>query len=185
MRILSAIYSGKDGVRKEVHPREITTRIYENELKGKLYCPTENCSARISFSNDKTAQMVLFDGDLYEDEIIHRRRNISKRFVDEITASDIGEIRLIMGKVKSIKQHIKLDHLFSYAPKGIWNQLFIALITVGLVEIMRVEKRSTQTAWEFYSLVRHYLLEPWEKVLEEINRKKSQAREGEKRERDQ
>lgn len=193
MRILSAIYLAKDGVKKEIHPREITTRIYENELKGKLNCPTENCPARISFSSGKTAhfrtwrfdehsseclfyfdripmdlgrsttniisveiafgrrqnalqdafiqmnlseeeketlrknkdesgkrtkkraitsakrnatsvQMVLFDGELYEDEITHRRRNISKRFVDEITTSDIGEIRLIMGKVKSSRQ---------------------------------------------------------------------------------
>lgn len=190
MRILSAIYLAKDGVKKEIHPREITTRIYENELKGKLYCQTENCPARISFSGGKKAhfrtwrfddhsseclfyfdripmnlgrhttniisveiafgrrqnalqdafiqmnlseeekeilqknrdesgkrtkkravtidkrnatsvQMVLFDGELYEDEVIHHRRNISKRFVDEITTSDIGEIRLIMGKVKS------------------------------------------------------------------------------------
>lgn len=49
-------------------------------------------------------QMVLFDGDLYEDELVHRRKNISKRYVDEITETDIGEIRLIMGKVKSIKK---------------------------------------------------------------------------------
>jgi len=77
---------------------------------------------------------------------------------------------------KWLKQHIKLDHMFSHSPKGIWNQLFIALITVGLVEIMRVEKQSTQTAWEFYSLIRHYLLEPWEKVLEELNREKKTSR---------
>ena len=192
MRILSAIYAADDGVEKEVYPREITPRIYENELKGKLYCPTENCPARISFSSGKTAhfrtwrfdehssdcifyfdripmnlgwnttntisveitfdrrqnalqdafiqmnlteeeketlrrdraasrgrtkkravtaakknttsmQLVLFDGELYEDELAHRRRNISKRFVDEITESDIGEIRLVMSEVKNIK----------------------------------------------------------------------------------
>ncbi|WP_318617059.1 hypothetical protein [Sporosarcina sp. YIM B06819] len=42
MRILSAIYLEKDGVKKEIHPKEITARTYENEIKGKLYCPTEN-----------------------------------------------------------------------------------------------------------------------------------------------
>ena len=193
MRILSAIYLVNDGVKKEIHPSEITPRVYENELKGKLYCLTENCPARISFSSGKTAhfrtwrfdthssncifhfdripmnlgrnttntisveinfarrqnaledaykqmnlteeereaqlknrtnpgkrrkqravtlvkrnatsiQLVLFDGALFEDERIHRRRNIYKRFVDQITASDIGEIRLIMGKVQSSKQ---------------------------------------------------------------------------------
>ena len=77
---------------------------------------------------------------------------------------------------KWLKQHIKLNHLFSHSPKGIWNQLFIALITVGLVEIMRVEKQSTLTAWEFYSLIQHYVLKPWKKVLEEVNRKKKPSR---------
>ncbi|WP_318617058.1 hypothetical protein [Sporosarcina sp. YIM B06819] len=54
--------------------------------------------------NASSIQMVLFDGDIYEDELLLRRRNIFKRFVDEITPSDIGEIRLIMGNVKSIQQ---------------------------------------------------------------------------------
>ncbi|MHA6259033.1 IS4 family transposase [Sporosarcina sp. CAU 1771] len=86
---------------------------------------------------------------------------------------------------KWLKQHIKLDHLFSHSPIGIWNQLFIALLTVGLVEIMRVEKKSTLTSWEFYSLIRLYILEPWKKVLEELNREKSQVEEDRKQETDQ
>ena len=49
----------------------------------------------------KAEQLVLFDGDLYEDELIFRRRNISKRLVDGITESDIGEIRLVMGTIAS------------------------------------------------------------------------------------
>ena len=49
----------------------------------------------------KSEQLVLFDGDLYEDELIFRRRNISKRLVDGITGTDIGEIRLVMGKIVS------------------------------------------------------------------------------------
>lgn len=49
----------------------------------------------------KAEQLVLFDGELYEDELIFRRRNISKRLVDGITESDIGEIRLVMGKIAS------------------------------------------------------------------------------------
>ena len=49
----------------------------------------------------KAEQLVLFDGDLYEDELTYRRRNISKRLVDGITESDIGEIRLVMGKIAS------------------------------------------------------------------------------------
>lgn len=69
-----------------------------------------------------------------------------------------------------LKQHIKLDHLYSHSPKGIWNQLFIALITVGLAEIMRVIKQAKETPWNFYRLIRLYLMDPWEKVQKELNR---------------
>ncbi len=51
--------------------------------------------------NAKSVQLVLFDGGLYEDELIHGRRNISKRFVDEITELDFDKVRLVMGKVKN------------------------------------------------------------------------------------
>ncbi|GKV65134.1 hypothetical protein NCCP2331_12870 [Sporosarcina sp. NCCP-2331] len=76
-----------------------------------------------------------------------------------------------------LKQHVKLDHMRSHSPKGIWDQLLIALITVGLTEIMRVEKELTsQTAWEFHRLIQLYLLDPWERVVEELNREKKPSK---------
>lgn len=235
MRILSAIYLDKDGVEKEILPREITARIYENELKGKLYCPTENCPAKISFSSRKTAhfrtwrfdehsrdclfyfdripmslgrnttniisveitynrrqnalqdafvqmnlteeekeirqrnraatgarkkeravtnakrnassiQMVLFDGDLYEDELLLRRRNISKRFVDEITSSDIGGIRLIMGNVKSIQQLGEVAELVIENNKE--------TITVVFEEAFTAERLNSSYLKKFWSIER-------------------------------
>ncbi|WP_172370860.1 hypothetical protein [Sporosarcina jiandibaonis] len=189
MKIKSAFYRNNNEIEKEIHLGEITTpQVYQNKFKGKLYCPSENCPAKISYSggryphfrtwrydqhsekcpyyydrvpvnlgrnvkdivsveisfnrrqkalNDayiqmnlseeereelrnsrsrprakvreitrrkeavKAEQLVLFDGELYEDELIFRRRNISKRLVDGITESDIGEIRLVMGKIAS------------------------------------------------------------------------------------
>jgi hypothetical protein len=188
MRIMSAFYRNDNGFEKEIHLEEVTTHVYTKKLKRKIFCPTENCTARISYSggryphfrtwrydqhsvncpyyydrvpinlgrnvtdivsveisynrrqnalNDayiqmnlsveerealrnsrskprdrvreithrkdsvKAEQLVLFDSELYEDELMFRRRNISKRLVDGITASDIGEIRLVMGKIAS------------------------------------------------------------------------------------
>lgn len=235
MRILSAIYLQEDGEKKEIRPNEITPRIYENELKGKLYCPTENCSARISFSSGKNShfrtwrfdehsndcifyfdripmslgwnttntisveipfgrrqnalqdafiqmnltkeekeaisekraasrgrenkravtatkkkttsiQQVLFDGELFEDELIHRRRNISKRYVDEITESDIGGIRLIMGEVKSIKQ---LGEIAEIIIK--YND---AIITVVFEEAFTAERLNSSYLNKFWSIQR-------------------------------
>ncbi len=51
--------------------------------------------------NANSVQLVLFEGDIYEDELIHGRRNISKRFVDELTELDLDKVRLVMGKVKT------------------------------------------------------------------------------------
>jgi transposase len=39
---------------------------------------------------------------------------------------------------KWIKQHIKVSHLYSHSPVGIWNQLFITLIPFAILEIMRL-----------------------------------------------
>jgi len=235
VRILSAIYLEKSGVKKEIYPKEITPRIYADEFKGKLYCPTENCPARISFSGGKTAhfrtwrfdehagncifyferipmnlgwnttdtinveitfdrrqnalqdafiqmnlteeekeiirrnraesgertreqpvtgakknatsvQLVLFDGELFEDELVHRRRNISKRLVDEITESDIGEIRLIMGEIKNIIQSGEVAELivgYNYE-----------IITVVFEEAFTAERLNSSYLNKFWSIER-------------------------------
>ncbi|QUW22910.1 hypothetical protein JSQ81_04855 [Sporosarcina sp. Marseille-Q4063] len=188
MRIMSAFYRNNDGNEKKIHLGEMTTHVYTQKLKRKLFCPTENCTARVSFSGGryphfrtwkydqhskkcpyhfdripvnlgrnvtdivsteisynrrqkalhdaytqmnlseeereairisrnrhrpkaqsittrkeqvKGEQLVLFDSKLYEDNLIFRRRNLSKRYVDEIFESDIGQIRLVMGNIAS------------------------------------------------------------------------------------
>lgn len=235
MRILSAIYSTEDGSEKEVHLNKVTSRIYERELKGKLYCITRGCPARISFSsgrkshfrtwrfdehsidcifhfdripislgtnttqinsveipfnrrqnalrdafilmnlteeekaaiqkkrttsgnqknraittntkkNASSMQMVLFDGDLYEDEFVHRRKNISKRYVDEITETDIGEIRLIMGTVKSVKEVEEVAEIIV----GYNNEM----ITVVFEEAFIAERLNSSYLNNFWSIER-------------------------------
>lgn len=191
MRILSAIYFDDNGIKTEFTLGNITSAIYENKLKGKLYCPSENCSARISYSRGKKAhfktwrmdvhsngcifrferiamntgvnttetisveipysrrqkalqeafrimnlsedekaalhsnitsssrtkeraisrikknvtgmQMVLFDGEEYDHQLMKPRTYICKRLVDEITKMDIDKIRLVMGNVVSVR----------------------------------------------------------------------------------
>lgn len=72
---------------------------------------------------------------------------------------------------KWIKQHIKLDHLFSLSPIGIWNQLYISLITFGLIELLRLKSQPNKSSWDFYRLMRLYLLNTWENLEREFNRK--------------
>lgn len=77
---------------------------------------------------------------------------------------------------KWLKQHIKVSHLFSKSPVGIWNQLFISLITYGLLEIMRLLKEPNRTIWLFYKTIRQYLLKSWGEVQREFNRKRRPSR---------
>ncbi|WP_438319174.1 transposase [Sporosarcina sp. FA9] len=39
---------------------------------------------------------------------------------------------------KWLKQHVKVSHLFSHSSAGIWNKMYIALITFAFAEIMRL-----------------------------------------------
>ncbi|MDV6379000.1 hypothetical protein ORD22_12330 [Sporosarcina sp. GW1-11] len=191
MSILSAIYLAVDGTKTEILLSDITATMYENKLKRNLYCPTENCPARIIFSGGKKAhfrtwrldkhssdcefqfdripenigvnttgtinveiphsrrqkalqeafrimnlseedlkphlgnspikprnkkrtitiakknvtgaQLVLFEGEEYDHQLVKPRTYICKRFVDEIKEMDIGKIRLVMGYVVGIR----------------------------------------------------------------------------------
>ncbi|AMQ07107.1 IS4 family transposase [Sporosarcina psychrophila] len=79
---------------------------------------------------------------------------------------------------KWIKQHLKVSHLFSHSPAGIWNQLFITLITFALIEIMRLIHQPKKSVWEFLRVFRLYMFNPISQLLTTCKRrlKKSKGR---------
>lgn len=79
---------------------------------------------------------------------------------------------------KWIKQHLRVNHLFSHSPKGIWNQMFITLITFALIEIMRLIHQPQKSVWDFLLKVRLYIFQPISQLLKSCNRrlKKSKGR---------
>lgn len=72
---------------------------------------------------------------------------------------------------KWIKQHVKVNHLFSQSPKGIWNQMYITLIAFALIEIMRLIHQPRKSAWEFLRLIRAYLFRPISMLLKTCRRR--------------
>ncbi|MFF5995964.1 hypothetical protein AAGS61_14610 [Lysinibacillus sp. KU-BSD001] len=50
----------------------------------------------------KYRQMTLYDGDLLEDDSYVKGKAIRKRFVNELTFKDVGQVRLVLGYVRSI-----------------------------------------------------------------------------------
>jgi hypothetical protein len=72
---------------------------------------------------------------------------------------------------KWLKQHVKVNHLFSHSPVGIWNQMYIALITCALAEIMRLIYQPNKSSWEFLRTVQQFLFESIKTLLKDFNRR--------------
>lgn len=75
---------------------------------------------------------------------------------------------------KWIKQYLKVSH----SPAGIWNQLFITLITFALIEIMRLIHQPKKSVWAFLRVSRLYMFNPISQLLTTCKRrlKKSKGR---------
>ena len=180
MRILQGRYF-VGSTEQVVHLSEMNKQKYQKQFKGKLYCPTEECPALLSYSAGKKAhfktwrlhhhsphciydrkqaiitnsdkdkkatisgdrrqsalrsaakmfegskmekeskveqniaprlakrqrrtnmQMTLYDDGLLEDDALVKRGAIRKKFVDELTMKDVGQVRLLLGYIESIK----------------------------------------------------------------------------------
>lgn len=139
-----------------------TLRAYKPELKNVKRHEIVSMKTRperlklIEFEDEEGTMFLLLTNrlDLTEQEILDTYKN---RWYIELF-------------FKWLKQHIKVSHLYSKSPVGIWNQLFIAIITYGLLEIMRLLKEPNRTIWQFFKTIRQYLLDSWSKVKMEFNR---------------
>ncbi|MGB6778861.1 MAG: IS4 family transposase [Planococcus citreus] len=79
---------------------------------------------------------------------------------------------------KWIKQHLKVSHLYSESPKGIWNQMFLTLITFALSEILRLTQLPNVSAWAFLRAIRAYIYKTLDDFLAYMTRplRKSKGR---------
>ncbi|WP_154990404.1 hypothetical protein [Priestia megaterium] len=78
MAILSAIY--KNGTEeREYKKSEIDAHLYENYLKGYLYCPTENCTARLIFNSGLKSYLRTWNNDNHIEGCIHGFNRVKGR----------------------------------------------------------------------------------------------------------
>jgi hypothetical protein len=77
---------------------------------------------------------------------------------------------------KWIKGHLRLTKIWSTKPQGIWNQMFLALIALGVSLIIQLQTNSSKSAWEFFRVLQTYLYLPMNKLMKELNRKKKQSK---------
>jgi len=135
---------------KPTHPK-----VTKNELVSIL--TREEPVRYIEFIDDKGIPFHLITNrlNLTEEEILDAYKN---RWYVELF-------------FKWLKQHVKISHLFSHSPIGIWNQMYIALITCALAEILRLIHQPTKNSWTFLSTVQQFLFSSINALLKDFNRK--------------
>lgn len=82
---------------------------------------------------------------------------------------------------KWIKQHLRLVKLFSYSPQGVWNQLYLVLITFALCTLVRLQNATSKTTWEVLKLMRIYAHQPWAALQQALERKPLRTSKGRQR----
>lgn len=137
---------------KSIQPKN--PKVLKNELISML--TREEPLRYIHFKDNSGKDFHLLTNrlDLSEDEIMETYKN---RWYIELF-------------FKWLKQHVKIKHLFSQSPSGIWNQMFISLITVALTEISRLMHQPTKPLWAFLRMVQQFLFESMEKMTEDFKR---------------
>lgn len=82
---------------------------------------------------------------------------------------------------KWIKQHLRLVKVFSYSPKGIWNQLYMVLIAFALCTLIRLQTETQKTTWDVLKLIRIYANHPWSTTLHVLRRRPTRTSKGRQR----
>jgi len=132
--------------------------------------------AKVNFSYaDKPIRLVEF-----EDEEHRLYRLMTTRW--DLSAEQIMELYrhrwMIEIFFKWVKQHLKLTHIWSTKPQGMWNQMFLALAAYGLALILQLKSKTKKTLWAFLRLMRTYMYKPYNEFLKELNRTKSKTSRG-------
>ncbi|MHA6260948.1 IS4 family transposase [Sporosarcina sp. CAU 1771] len=138
----------------------------------KSYTPTHPMVSRNELVSIQTRPEILRYIEFKDSEgtpfrLITNRLDLSEEEILE-TYKNRWYIELFF---KWIKQHLKLHHLFSQSPKGIWNQMYITLITFALIEIMRLIHLPQRSVWDFLRLMRVYLYKSLTKLVANCNRR--------------
>lgn len=151
-------------------------RVFPMETYQSSDDPSVLRDVKVTFSSSKhSVRLIEFTDD-------HGRlyRLLTSRW--DLTTEQIMEIYknrwMIELFFKWIKQHLRLVNIWSTKPQGIWNQMFLALITYGLALIIKLVTRTTKTQWQLLRLIRTYLYKSFDDFQAELNRKKLKTSKG-------
>jgi hypothetical protein len=100
----------------------------------------------------------------------------------ELKAEEIAGIYrqrwLIELYFKWMKQHLRLVKLYSYEPQGIWNQIFLALITYAIAMHIQLTTGTTLRLWDVLQSLRSCWYKRWEIFEAELHPKPTRTSRG-------
>ncbi|MNQ84993.1 Transposase DDE domain protein [compost metagenome] len=89
--------------------------------------------------------------------------------LDAIEIADIYRQRwLIELFFKWMKQHLRLVKLYSYEPQGVWNQIFLALITYAIAMHIQLESGTKLSLWDVLQSLRCCWYKAWNILQDEL-----------------
>ncbi|MFF2032644.1 IS4 family transposase, partial [Arthrobacter sp. NPDC058192] len=100
----------------------------------------------------------------------------------DLSAAELMEVYrnrwLIELFFKWLKQHLKFAKLYSYQPEAVWNHIYLALVAYGLAYYVKQKVETKQSIWQVTQWIRIYAVKPWERLLNEMERKPSKRSKG-------
>lgn len=103
----------------------------------------------------------------------------------DVSAAEIAQMYkhrwLIELFFKWIKQHLRWVKVFSYSPKGIWNQLYLVLIAFALCTLIRMQTETSKSTWDVLKLIRIYASHSWSTILQVLQRRPTRTSKGRQR----
>jgi hypothetical protein len=97
----------------------------------------------------------------------------------DLSAVEIAEIYrqrwLIELYFKWMKQHLRLVKLYSYHPQGIWNQIFLALITYAIAMHIQLMSQTKLSLWDVLQSLRTCWYKPWSIIQNELHPRPTKA----------
>lgn len=79
---------------------------------------------------------------------------------------------------KWMKQHLRLVHLYSFAPEAVWNQIHLAMIAQALLQLLHHETATSRSLWSFLKLLIEYRTRTWDAFEKQLNRLPAKRSEG-------
>jgi Transposase DDE domain len=132
-----------------------------------------------------TVRLVEYDAVDTRTKKTIRIRVITTRV--DLTAEEISQIYRYRWKIelffKWLKQHVKLEKLYSFKPAAVWNQIYLSLITHSLCELIRLTEQPQSSCWRILQHLNAYAGEPVQDLLNALERLPTRRSKGRRKKR--